>query len=156
MIKYLFFLFLFLTGCASTLPTTQRISLTESSNLSPKITRITDRIKKHFKLMKFNQALSDPMEKRKVLIQAGGTRSPELGFCECSRRTNSCTIGFSPSIETESDLFIEVVILHEIGHAFGLKHSEDRSSIMFKNRDRHQKISINEVYRFIQTLKRLE
>jgi hypothetical protein len=135
---------------------TQKISLKESKDLSEKNVRIINKINKHFLLMNFSSALNDPEEKRKVFLQGNGTEEQELGFCECNRSTESCTIGISPSIENESDLFVEAVILHEIGHAFGLRHSKDRNSLMYENLSRKKKFNINDIYRFIKTLKEIK
>jgi Zn-dependent peptidase ImmA (M78 family) len=155
-IKFALFFLIGLTGCSSTLSLTHRISLVESENKSPKLTRVINKIKKQIKLVKFESALNDPNQIRKVTLQSGGTADPELGFCECNRIKNSCIIGISNSIENESDLFVEIVILHEIGHAFGLSHSDNSNDIMYKTLKRKSKLDINRVYRFIEKLKSLE
>ena len=76
---------------------------------------------------------------RKVSIKIGQLEKNVLGECSCDW-DNSCLITINSSLKIKSEDSIRVmedkfretklVILHELGHAFGYKHSDRINNIM--------------------------
>lgn len=93
---------------------------------------------------------------RHVVLKVGETANKILGYCECDRVDNSCEIIISSAIENvfSNKNIMSYVFLHEIGHAFGIGHSEDKSDIMneFANRKDFSKITIDQQKGFLLKL----
>lgn len=122
--KY-FIMIIFLTSCGSTKPWPARVNLENS---------LPDEIITYAKDLNQNKTIIDqsgqysidiiPSEEYKINDTAAGT---------ATRYNDHCVIRLSTSILTTYKHCLKTVIWHEIGHCFGMIHSENQSDIMYKS-----------------------
>lgn len=68
---------------------------------------------------------------RTVVVEVTDIDDDHFGFCSCeSPEIKKCIIKLNKSMVNDPDFLVQQIFLHEVGHAFGLDHGNDKNDIM--------------------------